>query len=91
MGARVLRSPHIPTLPSFNPETIWRHCLRGAPSGRTPWARCWGPRARKAASQRNISDGTMAMIAEAGGLIGVGFWADVTCGEGIDAIVSAIR
>ena len=31
------------------------------------------------------------MIAEAGGLIGVGFWADVTCGEGIDAIVSAIR
>ena len=42
-------------------------------------------------SPRNISDDTMAMIAEAGGLIGVGFWADVTCGEGIDAIVSAIR
>ena len=42
-------------------------------------------------SPRNISDETMAMIAEAGGLIGVGFWADVTCGEGIDAIVSAIR
>ena len=39
---------------------------------------------------RNISDDTMAMIAGAGGLIGVGFWADVTCGEGIDAIVSAI-
>ena len=30
------------------------------------------------------------MIAEAGGLIGVGFWADVTRGEGIDTIVSAI-
>lgn len=42
-------------------------------------------------SPRNISDETMAMIAEAGGLIGVGFWADVTCGEGIDAIVGAIR
>ena len=42
-------------------------------------------------SPRNISDETMAMIAEAGGLIGVGFWADVTCGEGIDAIAGAIR
>ena len=42
-------------------------------------------------SPRNISDETMAMIAEADGLIGVGFWADVTCGEGIDAIVGAIR
>lgn len=31
------------------------------------------------------------MIADAGGLIGVGFWADVSCGKGIDAIVSAIR
>jgi microsomal dipeptidase-like Zn-dependent dipeptidase len=42
-------------------------------------------------SPRNISDETMALITEAGGLIGVGFWADVTCGEGIDAIASAIR
>jgi len=42
-------------------------------------------------SPRNISDETMGMIAEAGGLIGVGFWADVTCGNGIDAIASAIR
>ena len=33
----------------------------------------------------------MALITEAGGLIGVGFWADVTCGEGIDAIASAIQ
>ena len=38
-------------------------------------------------SPRSISDETMAMIAEAGGWIGVGFWADVICGEGIDAIV----
>jgi microsomal dipeptidase-like Zn-dependent dipeptidase len=33
----------------------------------------------------------MEMIAAAGGLIGVGFWADVTCGEGIQAIAGAIR
>ena len=43
------------------------------------------------ASPRNISDETMALITEAGGLIGVGFWADVTCGEGINAIADAIR
>ena len=43
------------------------------------------------ASPRNISDETMALITEAGGLIGVGFWADVTCGEGISAIADAIR
>ena len=42
-------------------------------------------------SPRNISDETMALITEAGGLIGVGFWADVTCGEGVDAIASAIQ
>ena len=42
-------------------------------------------------SPRNISDETMAMITEAGGLIGVGFWSDVVCGDGINAIVSAIR
>ncbi len=43
------------------------------------------------ASPRNISDETIALITEAGGLIGVGFWADVTCGEGINAIADAIR
>ena len=43
------------------------------------------------ASPRNISDETMALITEAGGLIGVGFWSDVTCGEGINAIADAIR
>ena len=42
-------------------------------------------------SPRNISDETMGMIAAAGGLIGVGFWADVTCGEDIHAIAGAIR
>ncbi len=42
-------------------------------------------------SPRNISDETMEMVAAAGGLIGVGFWADVTCGEDIDAIAGALR
>ena len=42
-------------------------------------------------SPRNISDKTMEMITAAGGLIGVGFWADVTCGEDIDAIAGALR
>jgi microsomal dipeptidase-like Zn-dependent dipeptidase len=42
-------------------------------------------------SPRNISDETMEMIAEAGGLIGVGFWADVTCGKDVTAITNAIR
>ena len=42
-------------------------------------------------SPRNISDETMALITEAGGLVGVGFWADVTCGQGIDAIAGAIQ
>ena len=42
-------------------------------------------------SPRNISDETMEMITAAGGLIGVGFWADVTCGEDIHAIAGALR
>ena len=42
-------------------------------------------------SPRNISDETMALITQAGGLIGVGFWPDVTCGEGVGAIAEAIR
>ena len=42
-------------------------------------------------SPRNISDETMAHIVEAGGLIGVGFWSDVTCGDGVSAIAGAIR
>jgi membrane dipeptidase len=42
-------------------------------------------------SPRNISDETMAMITAAGGLIGVGFWADVTCSTGIEAIAGALR
>tara|TARA_B100000674_G_scaffold475889_1_gene469479 strand:+ start:1498 stop:1881 length:384 start_codon:yes stop_codon:yes gene_type:complete len=40
---------------------------------------------------RNISDETSALITEAGSLIGVGFWANVTCGGGIAAIASAIQ
>ena len=33
----------------------------------------------------------MALITQAGGLIGVGFWADVTCGESVTAIAETIR
>ena len=38
-------------------------------------------------SPRNISDETVKQIMGAGGLIGVGFWADVTCGLNVSAIV----
>ncbi|NRA28798.1 MAG: membrane dipeptidase [Parvularculaceae bacterium] len=41
-------------------------------------------------SPRNISDDLMAKIAEDGGLIGVGFWADVTCDDSPAGIVDAI-
>jgi microsomal dipeptidase-like Zn-dependent dipeptidase len=41
-------------------------------------------------SPRNLSDETMAMIADAGGLIGVGFWEDVTCDASPRGIADAI-
>lgn len=41
-------------------------------------------------SPRNISDDLMVEIADAGGLIAVGFWADVTCGPAPDDIADAI-
>ncbi|MEL7489360.1 MAG: dipeptidase [Pseudomonadota bacterium] len=41
-------------------------------------------------SPRNISDETMKAIAEAGGLIGIGFWEDVVCGPAPSDIASAI-
>ncbi len=41
--------------------------------------------------KRNISDATMARIANAGGLIGVGFWSEAVCGESVADIVAAIR
>ncbi|GGY53669.1 dipeptidase [Parvularcula lutaonensis] len=41
-------------------------------------------------SPRNISDETMEMIAEDGGLIGVGFWEDVTCDASPAGIADAI-
>ncbi len=40
---------------------------------------------------RNISDETMAMIAEQGGLIGVGFWDGAICETSIAAVAEAIR
>ena len=41
-------------------------------------------------SPRNISDRTTRAITEAGGLIGVGFWADVTCDASPAGIADAI-
>ncbi|WP_031555730.1 dipeptidase [Parvularcula oceani] len=41
-------------------------------------------------SPRNISDELMGRIAEAGGLIGVGFWADVVCDASPEGIADAI-
>lgn len=41
-------------------------------------------------SPRNISDELMAAITEDGGLIGVGFWSDVTCGPTVEHIADAI-
>ena len=42
-------------------------------------------------SPRNISDDTMELITDAGGLIGVGFGDGATCGNDVDSIVGAIR
>ena len=41
-------------------------------------------------SPRNVSDATMRAITEGGGLIGVGFWADVTCDASPAGIADAI-
>ena len=41
--------------------------------------------------KRNISDETMTMIAEGGGLIGVGYWDEATCGTSVASIVSSLR
>lgn len=40
---------------------------------------------------RNISDETMAAIANAGGLLGVGYWDKAVCAESITAVAEAIR
>lgn len=42
-------------------------------------------------SKRNISDHTMRLVAERGGIIGIGFWDAAVCEESIDAIVGALR
>lgn len=41
--------------------------------------------------KRNISDETMQLIAQHGGLIGVGFWSEAVCEESVAAIVASIR
>ena len=41
--------------------------------------------------KRNISDATMQLIAQHGGLIGVGFWSEAVCGQSVAAIIGSIR
>lgn len=41
--------------------------------------------------KRNISDDTMQLIAQHGGLIGVGFWSEAACEESVAAIVASMR
>lgn len=40
---------------------------------------------------RNISDALMVQIADAGGLIAVGFWSDAVCGTSAEKVVDAIE
>ncbi len=42
-------------------------------------------------SNRNLSDDQVRRIAQAGGIIGIGFWPEVNCGQGIDPIVKSLR
>ena len=42
-------------------------------------------------TERNISDETMGMVAEAGGLIGVGYWGAAVCDQSVGAIVASLR
>ncbi len=42
-------------------------------------------------SERNIPDALMQRIAANGGVIGIGYWADVVCGEDPKAVVSAMK
>jgi len=42
-------------------------------------------------NQRSLSDAQARAIAAGGGLVGIGFWPRATCGEGVDAIVRALR
>ena len=41
-------------------------------------------------SRRNLSDDLMARIADAGGVLGVGYWADVTCDDSPAGVAAAI-
>jgi microsomal dipeptidase-like Zn-dependent dipeptidase len=41
-------------------------------------------------SARNISDETMSMVAEAGGLVGVGFWDGAVCTPDLASIAGAV-
>ena len=42
-------------------------------------------------NQRNVSDHHLRRIAEAGGLIGIGYWSTAVCGTDVESIARAIR
>lgn len=42
-------------------------------------------------NNRNLSDEQIKRIAKNGGLIGIGFWSNATCGSDVAAVVKAIR
>ena len=73
--------------------------MSARPAGLTPSrARFPGPvlvshtgLAGTCAGPRNLDDETVRAIAQAGGLIGIGFWPAAVCGETVEAIVTAIR
>lgn len=41
-------------------------------------------------NNRNLSDTQLAKIAEKGGLVGIGFWDEATCGKDVESIVKSI-
>lgn len=42
-------------------------------------------------NQRNVSDDHLRRIADAGGLIGIGYWATAVCGTDVESIARTIR
>lgn len=42
-------------------------------------------------NNRNLSDSLLRKIAAKGGLIGIGFWREATCGDDLPALVRALR
>jgi microsomal dipeptidase-like Zn-dependent dipeptidase len=71
-------------------ETIADVLALAAPSG-TPVIASHGGVKETCDSARNLGPAQVGAIARANGLIGVGLFADATCGETLDASVQAMR